>query len=223
MKTRYGDTLRHIHTLFNVGTVGGLTDGQLLERFTTCTGEAAELAFAALVERHGPMVLRVCQSVLREPHDAQDAFQATFLILVRKAGSIRKRDSLASWLHGVAGRVAACSRAATARRHRHERRAAEGALTVVDDKDRDDLASVLHSELDRLPEKYRAPIVLCYLESLTHEQAAQKLNWPVAGGSLCRSGCCTEHSPPRRPQRHSRSCWRVSPPRPRCGTPRADS
>jgi hypothetical protein len=88
MKTRYGDTLRHIHTLFNVGTVGGLTDGQLLERFTTCTGEAAELAFAALVERHGPMVLRVCQSVLPEPHDAQDAFQATFLILVRKAGSI---------------------------------------------------------------------------------------------------------------------------------------
>jgi RNA polymerase sigma factor (sigma-70 family) len=179
MKTRYGDTLRHIRTLFNVGTLGGLTDGQLLERFTTCTGEAAELAFAALVERHGPMVLRVCQSVLRDPHDAQDAFQATFLILVRKAGSIRKRDSLASWLHGVAGRVAACSRAATARRHRHERRAAEWAVTSVDAEDRDDLASVLHSELDRLPEKYRAPIVLCYLENLTHEQAAQKLHWPV--------------------------------------------
>jgi len=171
--------LRHIHTLFNVGTVGGLTDGQLLERFTTCTGEAAELAFAVLVERHGPMVLRVCQSVLREPHDAQDAFQATFLILVRKAGSIRKRDSLASWLHGVACRIAACAKAATARRQRHERRAAEGAVTSVDVEDRDDLASVLHKELDRLPEKYRAPIVLCYLESLTHEQAAQKLHWPV--------------------------------------------
>ncbi len=155
IKTRYGDTCRHIHTLFNVGTVGGLTDGQLLERFTTGTGEAAELAFAALVERHGPMVLRVCQSVVRQPHDAQDAFQATFLVLVRKAGSIRNRDSLASWLHGVACRIAASARVATARRQKHERRAAEQALTSVDAEDRDDLASVLHKELDRLPEKYR--------------------------------------------------------------------
>ncbi len=179
IKTRYGDTCRHIHTLFNVGTVGGLTDGQLLDRFTTGTGEAAELAFAALVERHGPMVLRVCQSVVRQPHDAQDAFQATFLVLVRKASSIRNRDSLASWLHGVACRIAASARVATARRQRHERRAAEQAMTSVEAEDRDDLASVLHKELDRLPEKYRAPIVLCYLESLTHEQAAQKLRWPV--------------------------------------------
>jgi RNA polymerase sigma factor (sigma-70 family) len=179
-RSRYGVALRHVQALFNVGTVGGLTDGQLLERFTTCTGEAAELAFAALVERHGPMVLRVCQSVLQEPHDAQDAFQATFLVLVRKAGSIRKRDSVASWLYGVACRIAACARAATARRRMHERRAAEGAVTAVDPAgDRDDRAAVLHQELDRLPEKYRAPIVLCYLESLTHEQAAQRLRWPV--------------------------------------------
>jgi RNA polymerase sigma factor (sigma-70 family) len=178
-RARHGATLRQIQTLFNVGTVGGLTDGQLLERFTAGTGEAAELAFAALIERHGPMVLRVCQSVLREPHDAQDAFQATFLVLVRKAGSIRKRDSLSSWLHGVACRIAACAQAATARRARHERKAAAGAASVVADRDPDDLASVLHEELDRLPEKYRAPIVLCYLESLTHEQAAQRLRWPV--------------------------------------------
>jgi Sigma-70 region 2 len=93
IESRYGDTLRHIHTLFNVGTVGGLTDGQILEQFTTCPGEAAELAFAALVERHGPMVLRACQSVLREPHDAEHAFQATFLGLVRKAGATGHRDS----------------------------------------------------------------------------------------------------------------------------------
>jgi RNA polymerase sigma factor (sigma-70 family) len=178
-RARYGVALRQIRTLFNVGTVGGLTDGQLLERFTTGTGEAAELAFAALVERHGPMVLRVCQSVLREPHDAQDAFQATFLVLVRKAGSIRKRDSLSSWLHGVAYRIAACARAATARRLRHERKAAAGAVRVVADGDPEELAPVLYEELDRLPEKYRAPIVLCYLESLTHEQAAQQLRWPV--------------------------------------------
>jgi RNA polymerase sigma factor (sigma-70 family) len=178
-KARYGTALRHIRTLFNVGTFGGLTDGQLLERFTACTGEAAELAFAALVERHGPMVLRVCRSVLREPHDAQDAFQATFLVLVRKAGSIRNRDSLASWLHGVACRTAACANTTAARRRRHERRAAERVMTSVDDGERDDLAPVLHEELDRLPEKYRAPIVLCHLEGLTHEQTAQRLRWPV--------------------------------------------
>lgn len=109
-KARYGTALRHIRALFNVGTLGGLTDKEVLERFTACTGESAELAFATLVERHGPMVLRVCQSVLGESHDAEDAFQATFLVLVRKAGSIRNRDSLASWLHGVAFRIAACAR-----------------------------------------------------------------------------------------------------------------
>ena len=83
-----GAALRHVHTLFNVGTVGGLTDGQLLEWYTTRGGEATELAFAALVERHGPMVLRVCRAVLRDEHAAQDAFQATFLVLVRRAGSL---------------------------------------------------------------------------------------------------------------------------------------
>jgi RNA polymerase sigma factor (sigma-70 family) len=178
-KSRYGTALGHIRTLFNVGTFGGLTDGELLERFRASNGEAAELAFAALVERHGPMVLRVCQSVLFEPHDAQDAFQATFLVLVRKAGSIRNRDSLASWLHGVAHRIAACASAATARRRRHERRAAARVTTFVDDGDRDELAPMLHEELDRLAEKYRAPIILCHLEGLTHEQTAQRLCWPV--------------------------------------------
>ncbi len=178
-KSRYGTALGHIRTLFNVGTFGGLTDGELLERFRASNGEAAELAFAALVERHGPMVLRVCQSVLFETHDAHDAFQATFLVLVRKAGSIRNRDSLASWLHGVAHRIAACASAATARRRRHERRAAARVTTFVDDGDRDELAPMLHEELDRLAEKYRAPIILCHLEGLTHEQTAQRLCWPV--------------------------------------------
>jgi RNA polymerase sigma factor (sigma-70 family) len=166
--------------LFDVGTVGGLTDGQLLERFTTRAGEAAELAFAALVERHGPMVLRTCQAVLEDAHDAQDAFQATFLVLARKARSIRRREAIASWLHGVARRVAACAKGAAARRRRHERRAAEGRpTTIAIDEQRADLGQVLHEELDRLPERYRAPIVLCYLEGLTHEQAAKQLRWPV--------------------------------------------
>jgi RNA polymerase sigma factor (sigma-70 family) len=178
----HGTALRYIHALYNVGTFGELTDGQLLERFTANTGEAGEageLAFAALVERHGPMVLRVCRSVLREPDDAQDAFQATFLVLVRKASSIRNGDSLASWLHGVAFRTAACARAARARRLRHERKAAETTITSVGDGNREDLAPVLHEELDRLAEKYREPIVLCYLEGLTHEQTARQLRWPV--------------------------------------------
>src|SRR5262249_19278134 len=99
---------KDLRTLFQVGTVGELTDGQLLERFTSRRDEAS---FEALVERHGAMVLRVCRGILDDPHDAQDAFQATFLVLVRKAGSIRKRDSIGSWLFGVAGRVASRARA----------------------------------------------------------------------------------------------------------------
>ncbi len=104
-----GAVLRQVRALFDAGTIGGLTDGQLLERFTTRGGEAAELAFAALVERHGPMVLRTCRAVLRDPHDAHDAFQATFLVLVRRAGSLWARDSLAPWLHQVARRTACCA------------------------------------------------------------------------------------------------------------------
>src|SRR5262245_61038256 len=116
---------RYVRMLFHVGAVGGLTDGQLLERFTAQRGEAAEQAFAALVERHGPMVLRVCRSVLRDPHEAHDAFQATFLVLVRRSGSLWVRDSLGPWLHQVAYRVASCARSAAARRRRHEHRVAE--------------------------------------------------------------------------------------------------
>ncbi|HEV3167649.1 MAG TPA: RNA polymerase sigma factor [Isosphaeraceae bacterium] len=176
---RYGGALRYVHTLFTVGAVGGLTDGELLERFTAGPGEVAELAFTALVERHGPMVLRVCRSVLREPHDAQDAFQAAFMVLARKASSIRSRDSMASWLYGVAYRVSACARAAAARRRRHEKRAAEQAAQAVNEHEFDEFGPRLHEELNRLPEKFRAPVVLCYLEGLTHDQAAQQLRLPV--------------------------------------------
>ena len=110
---------RHLRMLFEVGTVVGLTDGQLLDRFVTGRDEAA---FTALIERHGPMVQRVCGEVLGDYHDAQDAFQATFLVLARRAASIRRRDSLASWLYGVALRVSACARSASARRRIHERK-----------------------------------------------------------------------------------------------------
>src|SRR3954453_4437774 len=112
---------RYVRMLWGAGTAGDLTDRQLLERFTARAGEAAELAFAALVERHGPMVLRVCRSVLRDEHEAHDAFQATFLVLVNKARSLWVCDSLAPWLHAVAYRVALCARASAARRRRIER------------------------------------------------------------------------------------------------------
>ena len=130
----YGTALPPHPYAFPRGTIGWLTDEQLLERFTFCDAEAAELAFAALVERHGPMVLRVCQSVLRERHDAEDAFQATFLILVRKAASIRKRSSVVSWLHGVALRVACCQKGATVRRRRHERSVNERPVASADER-----------------------------------------------------------------------------------------
>jgi RNA polymerase sigma-70 factor (ECF subfamily) len=174
-----GLALRHIDTLLNVGAVGGLTDAQLLERFTTRRDEAAELAFAGLVERHGPMVLRVCRAILRDPCDAEDAFQATFLVLVRKARGLWVRQSLGPWLHWVALRTASCARSAKARRRRLDRRVASSSADLAAGEILDDLAEVLHEEVGRLPERYRAAVVLCLLEGLTPEQAARHLGWPV--------------------------------------------
>ena len=176
---RSGTRLRHLETLFHAGTIVGLGDAQLLDRFASRRDEAAEIAFTALVERHGPMVFRVCREVLRDPHEAQDAFQATFLILARKSASIRRRDSLGPWLHGVALRVSACAKSASARRRTHERRRAESTTPSFDPTDGGEERAILHEEIGRLPEKYRTPVVLCYLEGLTHDQAAQKLRWPV--------------------------------------------
>ena len=175
------EALQHVRMLFEAGAVGGLTDRQLLERFRAREGEAAELAFASLVERHGPMILRVCRRTLRDEHDARDAFQATFLVLVRKAASLGSQHSLGGWLHGVACRVAAHARAAEARRRLHERRVAEAATipTPAANGGWDDLGTVLHEEIGRLPETYRAAVVLCDLEGLTQEQAAQRLGWPA--------------------------------------------
>jgi RNA polymerase sigma factor (sigma-70 family) len=157
----------------------GLTDGQLLECFATRGGEASELAFAALVERHGPMVLRTCRAVLRDEHDARDAFQATFLILVRRGGSLWVNDSVGPWLHGVACRASARARRDAARRRAAEKRAAEMSGRSADDSGWDDLAGLLHEEVDRLPDRYREPVVLCDLEGRTHEEAARHLGCPV--------------------------------------------
>jgi len=170
---------RDLRTLFRFGALGGLTDGQLLERFATRRDEGAELAFAALVERHGPMVMRVCRGILRDDHEARDACQATFLVLARKGRTLWVRDSLGPWLHRVAYRAARRAKSQEGRRRALERRAAEGLGGVSDIDDRCDLAAILHEELDHLPDRYRVPIVLCDLEGRTCEEVAQHLGRPV--------------------------------------------
>jgi RNA polymerase sigma factor (sigma-70 family) len=174
-------SLKGLETLYHLGAIGNLTDGQLLDWFVTGrgAGEAAEAGFTALVDRHGPMVLRVCRQILGDTHDAQDAFQATFLILVRKAGSVRKRDSVASWLHGIARRVARRARSDRSRRREYERRSAEmSARTESRSADEPECWPELHEELARLPGKYREPLVLCYLEGLTTDEASRRLGCP---------------------------------------------
>ena len=131
------------------------------------------------------MVLRVCRQVLGDEHDAQDASQATFLVLAARAGSIGRRESVASWLHGVALRVAARARLAASRRRAQKRRGGEmmaarlGVGQTSDDRRDEERWSRLHDELGRLPESFRTPIILCYLEGLTQEQAAAQLRCPL--------------------------------------------
>ena len=170
------ELLTGLNALTHVGVAGNLSDAQLLDRFLARSGEAGEAAFETLVGRHGKMVLDVCSNVLRDPHDAQDAFQATFLVLASRAGSIRERDALAGWLLGVARRVAVRSRTDLARRRAYEGRAAENKADVRDD--RAESWPELHEEIGRLPERYREPVVLCYLEGLSTDAAASRLGCP---------------------------------------------
>jgi RNA polymerase sigma factor (sigma-70 family) len=158
-----------------------LTDGQLLALFIERRDEAA---FAALVRRHGSMVLGVCLRVARNRHDAEDAFQATFLVLVRKAASITSRELLANWLYGVAYNTALKARQATAKRWMREKQVREMPEPVKPESDTlsEDLRPLLDQELSRLPDKYRTPIVLCDLEGKTRKEAAQQLGCPE--GSL---------------------------------------
>jgi RNA polymerase sigma factor (sigma-70 family) len=176
--------IRSIQALYVSGTTGELTDAQLLDRYLSRRGEVAEMAFRELVLRHGPMVMDVCRNVLRDPHDAQDAFQATFLILACKAGSIRARDSLASWLFGVARRVANRAKADAARRRLHEGKVAGMTATTTGPAAPSRDLAVLHEEVGRLPAKYREPVVLCYLEGLAYEAAARHLRCPVGTLSI---------------------------------------
>jgi RNA polymerase sigma factor (sigma-70 family) len=167
--------LQHIQTIFESGTIAELADRQLLERFGGGDREMADLCFAALIKRHGPMVLRTCQSTLHDRHNAEDAFQATFLVLARKARSLWIRDTIGPWLFEVACRVASAARSATRRRQMVEREAARPGSSAIETSTWDDRGAVLCEELNRLPERFRAAVVLCDLEGLTQERAAEHL------------------------------------------------
>ncbi|MBY0526772.1 MAG: sigma-70 family RNA polymerase sigma factor [Gemmataceae bacterium] len=164
-----------------------VTDGQLLERFVNLHEQSA---FEALLQRHGAMVHGVCRRILNDAHDVDDAFQAIFLILVRKGGSIGRKDSIGSWLYRVAFHVALRAKARADRRRSQERQV-EDMASASDSSETNwsDLRPVLDEELNRLPEKYRAPMVLCYLEGKTQEEAAAHLRWPAGTvrGRLARA------------------------------------
>jgi RNA polymerase sigma factor (sigma-70 family) len=164
------------------------SDGQLLSQFLVRRDEAA---FAALLRRHGPMVLAVCRRLLGNVADAEDAFQATFLVLVHNAGSLSTRAVLGDWLHGVARRTALSARRACARRRAKEQAMAQHAMARPDvqgEAIEDDWLPLLDEELRRLPENYRLPIVLCDLEGKTRREAAARLGWPpgTVAGRLAR-------------------------------------
>jgi RNA polymerase sigma factor (sigma-70 family) len=152
-------------------------DRQLLSRFAAARDEAA---FAALVARHGPMVLGVGRRLLGDRPVAEDVFQATFLVLARKAGAIRRRESVGGWLYGVAYRLALKARAGEARRRRHERAAAASRPPVSPDEACREVLAILDEELLGLPERYRLPLVLCYLEGRTQDEAARELGWSLS-------------------------------------------
>src|SRR5262245_29262877 len=151
------------------------TDATLLDGFVARRDEAA---FEALLRRHGPMVLGVCRRVLRHESDAEDAFQATFLVLVRKAASVRPRGMVGNWLYGVAHNTALKAKAMNLRRQRQEREAGAAPRPAAPDEAWGELQARLDRELTALPDKYRTPIVLCDLEGGTIREAARRLGCP---------------------------------------------
>jgi RNA polymerase sigma factor (sigma-70 family) len=153
------------------------SDSELLDCFVK---ERDSAAFRNLVVRHGPVVLQVCRAVLHDSHEADDAFQATFLVLVRKAPSIQDPESLGGWLRGVAYRTAVRSRCRTARRRVIERTLADKSPSEHSHEElAPELRQMIREELDRIPDSYRQALTLCYLEGLTHQEAASRLGWPV--------------------------------------------
>ncbi len=195
MTTRFAQTKwQSLDALFNSGALGVLTDPELLNRFRTDGGAGGQEAFRILVERHGPMVLGLCRSLILDAHEAEDAFQATFLVLVRKGHAIWLRDSVGPWLYGVASRVARRARRRAIERRRYQ-------VSIVDDVAdaktsgptrralEQDMEHVIHQEVAGLPASLRDPIVLCALEGLTYDRAARQLGVtePTLRGRLGRA------------------------------------
>jgi len=180
---RGGSWVRSIQALYNAGSLGGLDDAELLGVFLG-RGEASGAAFEALVARHAAMVLGVCRAVAGSEADAEDAFQATFLVLACRASSVRKRSALGPWLFGVSQRLATRARAASARRRKVERHAANLRPDSCGPIEADDAVAALMEEVGRLPARYRDPLVLCFLQGMTYEAASRRLGCPLGTLSI---------------------------------------
>ena len=181
---------RSLVALFDSGSLGTRSDRDLLEHFQSDDGPTGQEAFRILVERHGPMVLGLCRSLVRDQHEAEDAFQATFLVLVRKAASIKRRDTLGPWLYGVATRVARRARGRLIRRHLRE----VPVVPSIPARDRgpsDELWTdqLVHEEIAKLPDPFRRPLILCCLQGLSYDLAAKRLGLkePTLRGRLERA------------------------------------
>ena len=178
-----GSVVRQIGSLFDGSSVAGLSDRQLLDRFTAQRDAVGEAAFAALVVRHGPMVLGVCRQLLGDRHHAEDAFQAVFLVLAQKARSIRDPDLLGNWLYGVAAshvsRAPGSGSPAVSKNEEAGSMRNVSSSVAVPSAEQSVLAreqaELLHDEIERLPRAFRLPVVLCYLEGLTVHEAARRL------------------------------------------------
>ena len=168
--------LRHIRKLVEGQAVNQLSDRQLLEQFVS---QHDERALEALIQRHGALVLRVCWRVLGHLQDAEDAFQATFLVLARRAAAIRKHDSLSAWLYGVAQRIAVRMKSRERRRRDFIPPRPSAQTNLLDELAAKEFCAVLEEEVGRLPEKYRAPVLLCGMGGQTRNEAIAQLGWSL--------------------------------------------
>ncbi|MGE3808315.1 MAG: RNA polymerase sigma factor, partial [Gemmataceae bacterium] len=173
---QFGAVLRRIRHVFGVQEAEEQADSRLLERFAADRDEAA---FGVLLQRHGPMVLRLCRSILHHEQDAEDAFQATFLVLAQKCASIRQHHALASWLYGVAYRL--CLRAKS-RQQRRQAKLEHEPATPAPEADMQETHAILYEELAQLPDRYRQPLLLCYFQGMSHGEACGELG--LARGSM---------------------------------------
>jgi RNA polymerase sigma factor (sigma-70 family) len=187
-----GSLMQHLRRLVGGAAGADTPDALLLQQFTE---QADEAAFGSLVARHGPLVLGVCRRVLHDEHQAEDAFQAVFMVLAKRASAIRRPEALSSWLYGVAYKASARLRAGSLQRYTQESQVPamgdpnSSEPDALSEATRRELRAVIDEELSRLPDKYRLPMILCYLEGKTNEEAARQLNWTkgTVSGQLARA------------------------------------